>query len=286
MSVQRDIVLCADDFGMAADIDEGILSLVERGRLSATGCMVAGSAFETDAPRLRERAERIGVGLHFSLSDLPVLGHVPSLDVPPGTPAELGSVLKRALLGALDYGEVRAELERQVARFADVMGRRPAFVDGHQHVHVFPIVRRALFSLFDDGTLDARETWIRHCADDPIAVIRRGISTAKTLFVGTLSHGMARRARARGIATNTAFRGITDFSGNPPYAALFPKFLEGAPSGTLVMCHPATPDRDAPSDDPIAAARRREFAYLSSDAFLTDLAAANVTLVPRPTEAA
>ncbi len=282
MSVQRDIVLCADDFGMASDVDEGILSLVERGRLSATGCMVAGPTFQADAPRLRECSERIGVGLHFCLSDLPVLGPVPSLGVAPGTPAALGNVLKRAFTGALDYGEVRAEIGRQVERFSDVMGHRPAFVDGHQHVHVFPVVRRALFSLFDDGTLSAKETWIRHCADDPLSVIRRGISTAKTLFVGSLSHGMARRARARGIATNTAFRGITDFSGNPPYASLFPKFLEGAPTGTLVMCHPATPDLDAPPDDPIAAARRREFAYLSSDAFLADLASANVALVPRP----
>lgn len=282
MPEPRDIVLCADDFGMAADIDDGILSLIERGRLSATGCMVAGPAFAVDAPRLRAHADRIDVGLHFCLSDLPVLGHVPSLGVPDGTAAELGAVLQRAFMGKLDYDEIRAEIARQVDRFHAVMGRRPAFVDGHQHVHVFPVVRRALFSLFDDGTLHPGETWIRDCADRPLGILKRGVSAPKTLFIAALSAGIARAARARGIATNTAFRGITDFSGNPPFADLARKFLADAPDGTLMMCHPASPALAAPANDPIAAARRREYAYLSGNAFLEDLADADVRLVPRP----
>lgn len=286
MPQPRDIVLCADDFGMSADIDEGILALVARGRLSATGCMVAGPTFEVDAPRLRAHADRIDVGLHFCLSDLPVLGHVPSLGVPDGTPAALGDVMRRAFLLKLDYDEIKAEIARQVDRFHAVMGRRPAFVDGHQHVHVFPVVRRALFSLFDDGTLHPGETWIRDCADRPLDIVKRGISAPKTLFIGMLSAGMARAARARGIVTNTGFRGITDFTGNPPFPDLMPKFLADAPDGTLLMCHPAAPTLPPASNDPIAASRRREFAYFSGDAFPADLAKAGLRLVPRPTAVA
>ena len=282
MPEPRDIVLCADDFGMASDIDEGILALIERGRISATGCMVGGPAFATDAARLRAHVDRIDVGLHLCLSDLPVLGHVPSLGVPDGTPAELGSVLRRALMGKLDYDEIKAEIARQVDRFHAVFGRRPAFVDGHQHVHVFPVVRRALFTLFDDGTLHPGETWIRNCADRPLDILKRGVSAPKTLFIAALSAGIARAARDRGIATNSGFRGITDFSGNPPFADLVPKFLADAPDGTLMMCHPASPDVAALADDPIAAARRREYAYLSGNAFLENLADAGVRLVPRP----
>ena len=87
-----DLVLCADDFGLSADIDAGILALIERGRLSATGCMVAGPSFEADAPRLRRLADRVDVGLYLTLSDLPTLGDLSSLRRPASEPADLDKI--------------------------------------------------------------------------------------------------------------------------------------------------------------------------------------------------
>jgi predicted glycoside hydrolase/deacetylase ChbG (UPF0249 family) len=46
--------------------------------------------------------------------------------------------------------------------------------------------------------------------------------------------------------------------------------------GGLIMCHPAL---DVMPDDPIGHARAWEYAYLSSDAFAHDLAAAGLCLV-------
>jgi len=278
MPERHDLVLCADDFGLSADVDAGILALVEQGRLGATGCMVAGPTFAAHAARLAPYSDRIDIGLHFALTDLPTLGDIPCLKAPGGPSPALGTVLRRALMGGLDYDEIKAEIGRQIDRFHAIVGRRPDFVDGHQHVHCFPGVRAALFGLFRDGTLDPSRTWVRDCHENAVSIVLRGIAVPKALFISGLSFGLGGEAAKHGVATNDGFRGITDFSADPGPAVLFPRFFAGAKTGTLMMCHPASPEIAADPNDPIAAARRREFAYLTSAAFPADLERAGVRL--------
>lgn len=276
MTRDRALVLCADDFGLSRAVDDGILALAERGRLTATGCMVAGPAFEPDAERLRDLADRIDIGLHFALTDLPPLAPIACLDAAE-RPASLGRVLGRSLTGRIDYEEIAAEIGRQVDRFRAVIGRDPDFVDGHQHVHVFPGVRKALFATFDRGVLDARRTWLRDCREGLSAVLGRGVEAPKALFISALATGFGSAARARGITANSGFGGITAFD-PARFAATFPRFLERLGDRPLVMCHPAEPSAPADASDPIDRARRAEFTHLSSDAFARDLTAAGVRL--------
>lgn len=273
----RELVLCADDFGLGEEIDEAILALIAAGRLTATGCMVGGRRFAVDAPRLAGLADRADVGLHFTLTELPPLGEMPHF-APAGRPQRLGSVLLRSLTGRLVYEEIKAEIGRQIGRFREVFGRSPDFVDGHQHVHVLPVVRRALFDAFDDGTLDPAQTWVRDCHEPVSAILRRGIEVPKTLLVSTLSAGMAREAAGRGIRTNDGFRGVTAFATDQSYRSNFRRFLDGAGARPLAMCHPAKPDGRESGDDAIAGARHDEWAYFSGEAFPADLAAAGVRL--------
>ena len=274
MQTVRPFVMCADDFGLSSAIDDGILALAERGRISATGCMPAGPAFAADAPRLRALADRLDVGLHFALTDLPPFAPIASLD-PAGRPAALGEVLIRSLTGRIDYREITAEIGRQVDRFRAAIGREPDFVDGHQHVHVFPGVRRGLFEAFDRGILDARRTWVRDCREPAGRILARGVEPAKAAFIALLSRGVAGTAARRGVTVNDGFGGITAFRPEA-VAETFPRFLAGLGRRPLVMCHPALPEAPADPADPIDRARRAEFAYLSGDAFARDLGAAGL----------
>lgn len=276
MTRARAVVLCADDFGLSQAIDDGILELAARGRLTATGCMVAGPGFAADAPRLKGIADRLDIGLHFALTDLPPLGVIDCLD-DQGRPASLGRVLGRSLAGRIAYEEIAAEIGRQVDRFRAVIGRDPDFVDGHQHVHVFPGVRRALFACYDRGVLDARRTWLRDCREAPSTVWARGVEAPKALFIAALATGFGRAARARGITVNVGFGGITAFD-PARFSSVFPHFLERLGERPLVMCHPATPDAAPDPSDPIDRARRAEYTHLASDAFVRDLASAGVRL--------
>lgn len=270
------IVLCADDFGSSPAVDAGIVSLARAGRLSATSCMVAGPRFERDAALLAPLADRLDIGLHFTLTELAPLGPIRTLD-PHGEAATLGRVLSRSLTGRLDYEEIEAEIGRQVDRFRAVIGRDPDFVDGHQHVHVLPGVRRGLFAAFDHGRLDPRRTWLRDCSERPGAILRRGVEPAKAAFLTALAFGFAASARERGILVNEGFGGVTAFRPER-FAKIFPKFLTALGPRPLVMCHPAHPASPADPHDPIDAARRAEYAHLVSEAFARDLAAGGLGL--------
>ena len=50
-------VLCADDFALSPGVSRGIIDLIARGRLSATGCMTVSPFWPEHAEWLRPLAE-------------------------------------------------------------------------------------------------------------------------------------------------------------------------------------------------------------------------------------
>lgn len=269
------LAICADDFGLSDGVDLGIIDLIERRRISATSCMMAGPSLVRNAPRLLTLADRADIGLHLTFTDLDFLGDVPCLG---GIrPPSLKALMIASFTGKLVRAEIRTEIARQIARFREVFGRMPDFVDGHQHAHLLPVIRQALFDCVRDGALPTG-TAVRNCGDRPASIVQRGIEVPKALFIGLLSTGMVREARALGLPVNDSFRGITAFATDGSFAKIFPKFLIGPAKRPLAMCHPALPGYPAHATDVIAAARVQEHAYFASDAFLADLAAAGVTV--------
>lgn len=280
MSELHDLQLCADDFGLSEGIDLAIIDLIQRGRLTATSCMMAGPSLQQHADELKSLHDHVDIGLHLTFTDLKPLGTMPRT-CPSGEPLPLKVLMARSFTGGVDYSEIKAEIGRQVDAFELMFGFPPDFVDGHQHVHLLPPIRRALFEHYREGRLTAA-TAIRNCADTIPAIIGRGIEVPKTLFIAALSFGLAHTARRLGVPVNDSFRGVTAFDASRPLRPVFSRFLEGASQTPLLMCHPGLPGFEPYSTDVIAAARVHEYSYLSSDAFEADLEAANARLRRRP----
>lgn len=276
------LVLCADDFGLSAGIDAAILDLVRAGRLSAVSCMVGGADFAAAAPALVEAAAPAGegraeIGLHLTLTDLAPLGPMPKT-APDGRPPTIGALIHRSYTGRLAPAEIAAEVGRQIARFRDMVGRGPDFLDGHQHCHVLPAVRRAVLDQVRAGALDRPGFWIRSC-EEPIGSIRhRRIEVAKASFIALLSKGLAAAARRAGARSNDSFRGVTNFRPAPPFREAFRAFLTGPGRHPLVMCHPAFDGWPPDPTDAIMPARLREAAYLTGRDLLADLDTAGVRI--------
>jgi predicted glycoside hydrolase/deacetylase ChbG (UPF0249 family) len=269
------LALCADDFGLSDGVDLGIIDLIERGRISAASCMMAGPSLDANAPRLLALSSHADIGLHLTFTDLAFLGDVDCLGG--REPPSLNALMIAAFTGRLKRADIRAEIARQIARFGAVFGRLPDFIDGHQHSHVLPVIRQALFDCVRDGLLPAG-TAIRNCSEPALSVIRRGIEVPKSLLISGLSAGLARQAHALGMPVNDSFRGITAFATDGSFARLFPDFLVGPGDRPLAMCHPALAGYPAHPTDVIAAARVQEHAYLAGDAFAADLTTAGVTI--------
>jgi hypothetical protein len=185
----------------------------------------------------------------------------------------LGAMLRASLLRRLDPEIIHAELKAQIAAFVQRFDRAPDYVDGHQHVQIFPQVRDAFLAAVKEA---APRAWVRQCGRNrPLA---QRLSTPKALLLDTLSAGFRRRAARAGIAFNPGFAGAYDFARASEFGGLMQSFLDGLPDGGLVMCHPGFVDDTLVALDPFTDQREREYAYLAGDGFGDMLAANKVTL--------
>jgi predicted glycoside hydrolase/deacetylase ChbG (UPF0249 family) len=104
------------------------------------------------------------------------------------------------------------------------------------------------------------------------------MSDPKGLFLDWLSGRFRARAEALGIRANPAFAGTYTFDSAAQIAALFPRFLDGLPDGSVVMCHPGEVDDELRRLDPLTDLRAREYAYFAGDAFAALLRSQAVSL--------
>ena len=268
----RPLVLCADDFGLAPGVSEGIASLAEADRLSAISCMAGMPAWPKAAPRLASLSERCDVGLHITLTDHRPLGRMPRL-APAGTLPALGRLFATAFTGRLDRQEVAAEIARQWDAFTQAHGRHPDFVDGHQHIHLLPGIREAVLALLMTCP-EQNRPWLRVCWEPSARVLARRIAASKAMLLAMLSLPLRRAATRLGLAANDSFRGIHAFAADADYAAMFPHFLQGTARQPLIMCHPGLVDDALRAADAVVEPRAHEYDYLASPRFPVDLAAA------------
>ena len=269
------ITLCADDFGIAPGVDDGIVALAESGRLTAVSCMTVLPRWPAAAQRLVALASRVDIGLHFTLTGLSPLGVMPKF-APDGQLPSLGPLLVAAMARCLAQDEIAAEFARQLDAFGAALGRLPDFVDGHQHVHQFPGVRNILTTALADH---GNTVWLRNTATTPSRLLRRRTALPRAAFLAAVGFGARDCWRAAGFATNADFAGVRDFNETAPYSVLMRRFLADAQPDLLIMCHPGRVDAELSGRDPVTAPRAEELAYLGGPQFADDLAAAGCRLV-------
>ena len=275
------LILCADDYGLAPGVNRAIHALAMNGRLSAFSCMVGAPSWAEAAADLAAPAKHCDVGLHLTLTDLAPLKPMPGL-APAGRFPTLGGLMQQAYLRRLDRAEIAAEIERQIAALEAALGRPPDYVDGHKHVHVFPVIRDALLSMFERGRLDRRRTYVRSCWEPTRRVVSRGVLIGPSLATARMAAPLKRRAQQMGVAVNDSFRGMNDFSRARPFGALFRRFAAGPGARPLVMCHPGFPDAALAALDTVVHRRQDEYDYLAGPEFPRDLAAAGRSLARFP----
>jgi chitin disaccharide deacetylase len=280
LPVPRPVVLCADDFGVTEGVSRGIVKLARMGRLSATSVMAHRPWWPRLAPHLKELNGQVGVGLHLTLTLGEPLGAMPSF-APGGTFPPFRHLVRAAVSGRLPLHEISAEIDRQLAAFEAGFARPPDFVDGHQHVHVLPGIRRALLRVLQGRGLRGR-VWLRDPCDHAFAILARRIAVTKALAVKGFAVGFATGARQAGFATNEGFSGFSPFDPKRDTGHEFRRTFAHLGRRPVVMCHPGHVDAELRTLDPAVDTRQREYDYLSSDEFGAFLEAEAIRLVPSP----
>jgi len=256
--------LIADDYALTAGVSRGVLRLLEHGRISGAGAMTNRPHWKGWSHALRAFQGRADLGLHLNLTLGQPLTRMPLL-APTGRLPAIGEVARAALRLRLPIEEIAREIAAQLDAFEQAMDRRPDFIDGHQHVHGLPGVRRALLLVLQERYARGPRPWLRDPSDTLARIVKRGRNMQKALAVAGVASGFGARAQKAGFLTNDSFAGFSAFDARADYAADFESYLMAPGVRHLVMCHPGEIDEELRGVDPVVETRPQELAFLLGD---------------------
>lgn len=119
----RMLVVNADDFGLARGVNGWIIEAFKRGIVRSTSLMVRRAAADEAAKMAADNPD-LGVGLHIDLGDWKY---------------ENGEWrLLNSVADCDDEKGMRKEIDSQLERFAQLVGKPPTHLDSHHHVHRSP----------------------------------------------------------------------------------------------------------------------------------------------------
>ena len=242
-------LLHADDLGLAKDVDAAILDLAQSGRLQGASFLVNGPSATAAVKAWHDLTDPPPLTLHLCLTE----GH--GLPNCPDLPTGFGRLLLASLLPWQRRRlapQLRTVLLQQIRRYRELTGLRHIRLDGHQHIHLVPLVLEAVLDLASSESI----TWVRTTRESPpeglsLRLWWRSLQTGgliKWLILQLLSGLAIPRLRRAGLQTNRRFAGVL-FSGSM-HGMAFRRSWETAYSSIplehalqpLVLIHPALAD--------------------------------------------
>jgi predicted glycoside hydrolase/deacetylase ChbG (UPF0249 family) len=262
------LIVTADDFGIGQKTSEGIIRTHLQGPVTATSLMtVTGDHARASIPLLAD-APDLDVGLHLVLTrcgEKPLMARQSSgLVDRDGEFFSNGKLWLRAFTGKLDQIGVADEIAAQTELFHKLVGRPPAYVDGHHHAHQLPIVREALLDVMAHDLLPritritTESSRIKH---------KVGSVRLKRMAARFLGKQAADRFQKGWVWTNDSFFGMLS---EADLRRKFPwdRYLSALPETGVIewVVHPGLPDETLPGRDDYQAARAKELEALTGEA--------------------
>src|SRR5262249_13536006 len=146
----RQLVVVADDYGIGPRTSAGILELARSGVVTGSVLLANSPYAAAEVANWRQAGQPMELGWHPNLTlDEPILhpSRIPSLVDVRGRFWRLGTFMKKLFFGRIRAGDIAAELEAQLKRYIDLVGRAPRLVNSHQHIGIFNPVGAILLDL-------------------------------------------------------------------------------------------------------------------------------------------
>ena len=288
-------VLHADDLGLTKATNTAILELAQRKQLSSASLMVNGTAVDPAVEAWAQLPDNPKLCLHICLTEGPALAGsaaLPNLTTPEGllnrsfAQLLLASCMPRSWKARRKLEQqLRTEIRAQAERFQSLTAFSALAVDGHQHIHLVPIVLDVILELSKDFNI----YWIRNTAEALPPDLPWGcwqiIFTQGGWLKWLILQGLTQLARPRirklGISTNAGFAGVLftgRMAGLPIQAAwmeLKSQRVRNTQTAPVLLAHPAAElaedewskmARDFPLSLPFVSSswRQQEWAALGS----------------------
>ncbi|MGH9181002.1 MAG: ChbG/HpnK family deacetylase [Acidimicrobiales bacterium] len=195
------LIVNADDYGLTEAVSTGILRGHRFGVVSSTSVLAVAPAFATCGKWLADEPD-LGVGAHLAAvgEDPPLLSarEVPTLVDRRGRfPATWRAFLQRDMANLIDPADLFREFAAQIDAIAD-LGVVISHIDTHQHLHLWPKVRRVVLDLALAAGVPAVRVPRSHRRHPVAGGVKR------------LSRNLAARAEGAGLCTPVDAAGIDE----------------------------------------------------------------------------
>lgn len=273
---ERQLVVNADDFGLSAGVNRGIIEAHEAGSVTSISLLANAPGFADAVSRL-SAAPRLGVGLHLNFtagSPVAPRNEITSLwNRATGKFYPLASLVRRAIAGRIVPAHVAIECAAQI-ECLHAVGIRVTHIDGHHHVHVLPGVWEPVLACARRAGVPAVRVPIERLDGGPV---RAGVMI-KQVCVRAAWQWAARGDRGNDLRQAEHFFGMA-LQGSPRFQDGLVALLDRlAPGTTELMVHPGYVDEDLTLWDGYTAQRERELAALRSAELRTRLTRGDIVL--------
>jgi chitin disaccharide deacetylase len=262
----RRLIVNADDFGLTAGVNRGIVQSHQNGIVTSTTLMACSKRF-SEAAAVTKDLPRLSVGCHVVLVDGEPTAEPAQISTlvsgsPPQFRVSLMNFAAMAASGRLDESHIEAEITAQIQKLQSA-GVTVSHLDSHKHTHMFPLVLRGMLRAAEKCGVKA----IRN-PFEPLVFAK--FARWKRQFQLRMMSNFRRKFRQAlddaGIATPDGCIGIAATGGLSQEA--FQQLIERLPEGTWeFVSHPGYTDQELDAvRTRLRESREKELEILTSEA--------------------
>jgi predicted glycoside hydrolase/deacetylase ChbG (UPF0249 family) len=238
MLLLKKLIVNADDFGLSAAINAGIVRSHVDGIVTSTSIVASGEAFG-EAVQQSRMYPSLGVGVHLTLveeNSVCAPDQIPTLAPTGVLPRTYGKLLKGIAEGSIHTADIERELQAQIDKCL-AAGIKITHLDSHQHTHTLPLLFPRVIKL-------AKQYGV-HCIRLPrcwpqLRFVAGERFLAKCVLC-VFAHSDALLFSSSDYKTTDHFAGLFE-SGRLTTAALSDILEDLKMGATELCCHPACDD--------------------------------------------
>ena len=252
-SIHNSVIKIADDFGIDGEHDSVMIGLLKKNKIDGVSVFseFIHASCAHDIAKVRSE-NNVQIGMHFNLT------HGDSC-------IDVSSLLTEAILRKIDKIKILNSLNDQLQAFEEKFGFMPDFIDGHQHVHTFPVISNVIIQTLESIQYKG---WIRNIGSGSLTGLHLAWNHSffkKFLILEMLSFFHRRELKKSALSFNRFFFGLLPLEQPKKLsAALSSLYSLDFLTSTIIMCHPGSLDGSESMDHP-AKSRDLEASFLRAN---------------------
>lgn len=240
----RRLIINADDFGLTAGVNRGILQANQQGVVTSATLMACGAAFDEAVEATRSRS--LALGCHLVLLDgepVSPASDVPTLMEGDGFRRDVMSFGLAAIAKRIAPEHIELEVAAQIRRL-QAAGIEVTHVDTHKHSHIFPAVLRPLVRACQAcGVRKIRNPFLPSRLRSDGGGLRLWKRLAQLRLLNRFRKNFSETIQAAGMLSTDGSVGVVATGSLKPLH--FERILRALPEGTWeFVCHPGYNDDD------------------------------------------